>query len=196
MYELPTTITVQDKEYKIRNQADYRTILGVIDVCTDPELTKEEQAISAFIIFFENINTIDDLLNFDIDFEEGVRAMMKFINLNDSDEVSTRNNIKLIDWQQDETLIVSAINSTMKLEIRSLEYLHWWTFVSYFMAIGDSALANVVSIRQKIAKGKKLEKYEKEFKQNNPQYFKWKRKELEKDLLFKSIWNVGKEDKN
>ena len=52
--------------------------------------------------------------------------------------------------------------------------MHWWTFISYYMGIGEGGLATVVSIRDKIIKGKKLEKYEKEFKQHNPQYFKWR----------------------
>jgi hypothetical protein len=48
------------------------------------------------------------------------------------------------------------------------------------MAIGDGALATVVGIRDKIARGKKLEKYEQDFKRDNPQYFKPRKRDGEK----------------
>ena len=196
MYTLPITVNVDGKEYSIRNKADYRTILGVIDVCTDPELTQEERTLSAFIVFFDGLDTIEDIF---YEFgtaellEEALHQVMRFINLNDDDSTSTINKVKLIDWQQDENLIISAVNNVAKTEVRALEYLHWWTFISYYMSIGESALSNVVAIRHKIAKGKPLEKFEQEFKRENPQYFMWKRKIAEEHNLIDSIWNVGKE---
>ena len=48
-------------------------------------------------------------------------------------------------------------------EVRSAEYIHWWTFVGYYMEISEGVFADVISIRLKKAKGKKLEKWEQEF---------------------------------
>ena len=77
----------------------------------------------------------------------------------------------MIDWSHDSNLIASAINNVANQEIRSLPYLHWWTFLGYYTAIGECLLSTVVSIRYKKARGEKLEKYEKKFMQDNPQYF-------------------------
>ena len=60
--------------------------------------------------------------------------------------------------------MVSAINKVAGREIRTDSYCHWWTFIGYFDAIdGESTFANIVNIRNKKAKGKKLEKWEQEF---------------------------------
>ena len=64
------------------------------------------------------------------------------------------------------------------------------------MAIGESPLSMVVGIRSKQSKGEKLEKYEKRFVQDNPQYFNWDRRcvediELEKEIM--DMWNSGQE---
>jgi len=48
-----------------------------------------------------------------------------------------------------------------------LQYLHWWTFFSYYMEIGEGLFSQVVSIRSKKAQHKKLEKYEQEFYREN-----------------------------
>lgn len=193
MYELPKTVEVSGKSYKIRNGADYRTIIGVIDVCEDPELTQEEKTVSAFIIFYDDINDYEDIIDiFGNDAKEAMQAMMKFISYNYDDDLASSAKVKLIDWVQDESLIVSGVNGVAKTEIRELKYLHWWTFLSYYMAIGDGPLATVVSIRNKLAKGKKLEKYEQEFRRENPAYFRWKNEEIEGRNLIESIWNKDK----
>jgi hypothetical protein len=64
--------------------------------------------------------------------------------------------------------------------------------MAYFNAVGESALATVVGIRDKIAKGKKLEKYERQFRQDNPQYFTWDMRTLkqkEDDELLNQLWH-------
>lgn len=193
MYELPITVEVAGKSYKIRNGADYRTIIGVISLCEDPELTKEERTVSALIVFYEDINEFEDIFEvFGENAKDAMEAMLKFISYNYDDDLSSSAKVKLIDWVQDENLIIAGVNSVAKTEVRALEYLHWWTFLSYYMSIGESALSTVVSIRNKIAKGKKLEKYEQEFRRENPSYFRWKNKEVEERNFIESIWNKGK----
>lgn len=197
MYDLPITVEVAGKSYNIRNRADYRTILGVISLCEDPDLTEEERIISALIVFYDGFTDIDDIFAvFGDTLEECVKAMYHFISCAYDEEIGRKMNTKLIDWVQDEKLIVSAINGVAKTEIRALDYLHWWSFLSYYMAVGDSALSMVVGIRSKLSKGKKLEKYEQEFKRENPAYFRWKNKEIEADNLLNSIWNKKKGGEN
>lgn len=191
MYELPITTVVGGNTYKIRNKADYRVILDIIATCEDTELTVEEQAVISLIMFYEGIDSIEDVLTtFDtVDLlESAVDQMMHFISCYD-DDIGYKTQHKVIDWTQDELLIVSAINNVAHTEIRALEYLHWWTFIGYYMAVGECTLSTIVGIRDKIARGRKLDDFEKEFKRDNPQYFRWKSQERESQQLIKDLWN-------
>ena len=66
------------------------------------------------------------------------------------------------------------MNKVAGKEIRSVDYLHWWTFLGYFMEIEEGMFSQVLSIRQKKARHKKLEKWEKEFERNNSELVKLK----------------------
>ena len=69
----------------------------------------------------------------------------------------------LLDWQQDAPLILADVNKVAGREIRALEYVHWWTFLSWFHGIGDGLLSQVVAIRSRLAQGKKLEDWQAAF---------------------------------
>lgn len=185
MYDLPTTVTINGKVFNIHNNGDYRAILSTIAVYQDLELTEEEKVLTALTVFYEDINSIEDIEKLG-DIKQAVYEMMRFIAAND-EETGAKVPHKLLDWEQDEKLIVSAVNKVAGTEIRALPYLHWWTFIGYYMAIGECSLSTVVGIRSKIARGKKLEKYEQEFKRQNPQYFVWKRDEQLAEQMLKEI---------
>lgn len=191
MYELPTEIVIGGVQYGIRNRGDYRVILDIFSVLEDPELEPNERTISALIIFYEDLNDVEDVYRL-TNLEEAVSKMYDFFSGEDSKKSSMKTHRKLIDWEGDESIIVSAINHVANTEIRALPYLHWWTFLSYYMAVGESTLSTVVSIRDKTAKGKKLEKWERQYKMDNPQYFIWNSKtadEMDAENWLKSVWN-------
>ena len=60
-------------------------------------------------------------------------------------------------------MIVADVNKVAGCEVRALPFCHWWTFIAWFNAIGEGQLSTVVSIRDKLRRGKKLEKWEQEF---------------------------------
>lgn len=192
MYELPTSITVNNKEYQIRNNGDYRMVLDCFQVLNDVELSETERTLACLIIFYEDFNDIESVLSLD---GETTKSLIDnaFLFFNCGQERSQgETNYKTIDWETDSQLISSAVNKVAGKEIRAETYLHWWTFMGYFNAVGESALATVVGIRSKIAKGKKLEKYETEFRRDNPQYFTWDMRTLkqkEDDELLNQLWN-------
>lgn len=74
---------------------------------------------------------------------------------------------KLIDWEQDALTIVADVNKVAGCEVRAMPFVHWWTFVAYFSAIGEGQLSMLVSIRDKLRRGKKLEKWEDQFYREN-----------------------------
>lgn len=70
---------------------------------------------------------------------------------------------RLYDWQADAQLIAAEVNAVAGFEVRSVPYLHWWTFLGYFRAIGEGQFSLVVGIRDKLRRGKRLEPHEQEF---------------------------------
>ena len=180
MYDLPTTINIEGKICPIRDDGDYRMVLDCFIVLQDSELADNyERVLSALIIFYGDLD-VDIVLQLSQDeIQLRVKEMYNFFECNQDNTYANKNGYKLMDWDQDSQLVVSAINNVAGKEIRAEEYLHWWTFMGYYMSIGESAFSTIVSIRYKIITGKKLEKHEKEFKNDNPQYFVWNHKTIE-----------------
>lgn len=170
MYSLETEIQINQVSFNIRNQGDYRMVLDCFEALNDQDLSENERLFAALIIFYEDFNDINDLPNNRDELYLFIEAMFDFFNQHEDIQSNTKN-IRVIDWSHDSNLIASAINNVANREIRSLPYLHWWTFLGYYTAIGECLLSTVVSIRYKKARSEKLEKYEKKFMQDNPQYF-------------------------
>lgn len=192
MYEIPTSIKVNGVEYKIRNSGDYRVILDCFQALSDIDLTAKERLLAALIIFYEDFDTINDFTS-EIPLEQLVKEMYNFFNCG-SEAIGTSSDKRLIDWEQDAQLICSAVNHVANKEIRLEPYIHWWTFMGYFTAIGESPLSTIIHIRDKIAHGKKLEKHERQYRNENPQYFTWNDKSVEDreaDKIVREMWNSG-----
>lgn len=191
MYELPTEIIIEGRPYSIRNKGDYRMVLDVFSILEDEELEQKERIISALIIFYEDFNELEDIVNCP-DLEALLKQMYDFFNGDGPKKENVKQSRKLIDWSNDSALICSAINNVAGKEIRTEPYIHWWTFLSYYMSVGESVLSTVVGIRDKLANSKSLEKWEREYKNENPQYFNWKYKtadEIDAEEWLKSVWN-------
>jgi len=209
MYDIPTSIEVNGQSYAIQNQGDYRMVLDCFVALSDEDLDVQIRIFSALIIFYayfsEDIpDDIEDenarfeicmkrLNELDTDtLEQLIKQMYVFFNCGDYQE-DEKKSPKLIDWKEDSQLICSAINKVSGQEIRSVPYMHWWTFMGYYLAIGESPLASIVSIRHKIITGEKLEKYERKFQHENPKYFKNINNKADKEYeeFIKSVWNKG-----
>lgn len=193
MYEIPTSILIGEQSYHIRNDGDFRMVLDCFAALEDIELSREERIIVCLLIFYD-LDDEETIEQFD-DIETAVKEMFRFMNGGSDSTVGAVSNHKLIDWEQDSQLVCSAVNKVAGKEIRAEKYIHWWTFLAYYMAVGEGPLATVVSIRDKIVKGKKLEKYENEFRRDNPQYFMWNSKSVEdreEEAYIMSLWNADK----
>lgn len=191
MYELPIDIELKSGRFKIRNKGDFRLILDIFSALNDNTLSTKERFIAALIMFYEDLETVEDINKLG-DVEEACKKMEWFFNCG-QEEVGMQSKYKLIDWDKDSSLISSAINNVAKIEIRSVKYCHWWTFMGYYLAIGESPLSTIVGIRHKLARREKLEKYERKFQLENPQYFTGdyrtnENKELE-DWFLNEVWN-------
>ena len=191
MYDIPTSVQIDGQQFHIRNNGDYRVILDCFGALEDSELAPAERLLASLFIFYGDFDSVEDLYTIE-DIEPFVHKMFDFFNCGTDKSMGSQSGNSLIDWEADSQLICSAINKVAQKEIRLEPYIHWWTFMGYYSAVGDCPLTTIISIRDKIVKGKKLEKYEREFRRNNPQYFVWRSKSIsqqEADKLAKELWN-------
>ena len=162
--KLPTTLDIDEKEYKIRT--DYRIVLTIFEAFNDVELKDNEKIYVMLELLYEK--KPDNL-------EEAIKQANWFLDGGKQYEEFNKTK-KVMDWEQDESIIFSAVNKVAGCETREKEYIHWWTFLGYFSEIGEGLFSTVINIRQKKNRGKKLEKYEQEFYRNNKQLIDLKQK--------------------
>ena len=156
MWDLPISVEINGKNHPIRNKCDYRVVLDVICALNDNELTDEEKVKCALFIFYEDISQIHD-------FETAIKEMFRIMN-NGEEETTLENKPQLMDWEHDFSQLAPPISRVLGYDVRDAEkYTHWYSFLGGYMEIGECTFATVVSIRNKRAKGKKLEKWELEF---------------------------------
>lgn len=151
--QLPTALTVAGISRPIRTH--FRDILNILQAFDDPELEDGEKVYICLFILFEDFAAIPAG-----DYEEAFKVALEFIEHGSKPGGCP---IRLMDWEQDEALVFPAINKVAGFETRSVEYLHWWTFLGYYMEIADGVFAHILGIRAKKARGKKLEKWEREY---------------------------------
>ena len=193
MYRLPTKVIVDGLQFNIRDCGDFRMVLDCFKALQDEELSEDYRVLASLLIFYNELNDFEDMREYEPQLQTLVTEMYRFINGGEDHSPGAERDVSLVDWEQDSQLVCAAINNVANQEIRAVEYLHWWTFLGYYMSVGESVLSTVVGIRDKIAKHKKLEDWEKEFKKNNPKYFVWRQTAQEQDLnnLVRDIWNKG-----
>lgn len=157
IFDLPTALEFGGRAWDIAT--DYRDILRILLAFEDPNLSDQDKAMLCLYNLYVDLEEIPAEL-----MQEAFDAAIAFIDHgNNSDGPSPRT----MDWAQDAQLIFSAVNRAAGYEVRAVEYLHWWTFLGYFMEIKDSTYSMVLGLRGKKAHGKKLEKDEREFWSRN-----------------------------
>lgn len=178
-WELPTSLEVCGKEYAIRT--DYRVILDILAAMNDPEIfesgmtedeKKIEQTMTMLQILYIDFDSIPPK-----DYQEAVEKAVDFIDcgIKGDDKPKPRT----MDWEQDAPIIAPEVSKVAGRDIRAGE-THWWEFFGYYLGIGEGVFNTIVSIREKRRKGKKLEKWEKEFYQNNKSLIDLKSKKIER----------------
>lgn len=141
--------------------SDFRTALLIFQTCADPDMDDQEKAMCIIDCLYQDLDCIPTE-----DYQEANDKAVWF--LEGGDNVSNKESSKkLMDWEQDEQLIFSAVNKVAGHETRSVDYLHWWTFLGYMRETGECLFNTVLSIREKRNKGKRLEKYEQDFYREN-----------------------------
>lgn len=154
-WNLPETAVIGGNEYEINT--DFRDIITIMAVLNNPDQDEYVRWLTAIALFFEGEIPPEDE-------PEAMEYLAFFIAYGDMD---TKPGPRLLDWEQDAQAIIADVNKVAGKEIRATSYVHWWTFLSWFQAIGEGQLSTLVSIRDKLARGKKLERWEQEFYREN-----------------------------
>lgn len=189
-YGLPKRLEVGGEMFDIRY--DYRVIMDIFEALNDYELNDEDRALAVLQMFYVDFENL-------LDYEEAVKQMFWFINGGKTEEPTGKKQKQLVVWEKDFSYIVAPVNRVLGTEIRGTEYdmesntggLHWWTFLSAYLEIGDCLFAQIVRIRDKLARKKQLDKSEKEFYRKNRDIIDIKTHytEAENDLL--KMWAGG-----
>lgn len=156
-WQLPRRAVLNGKAWDIHT--DYRDALEILRWLggrADPDLTQEERWYIAMRLFYPDFAAIPRA-----DWPQATRFLQDFLLAGRPEP--DRPAPALMDWQQDAPLIAAGVAQAAGQDVRTLPYLHWWSFLGFFDAIGDGAFATVVAIRDKLRRGKRLENWELDF---------------------------------
>ena len=183
-YDLPKSLEVCGEEYAIRS--DFREILDIIEILNDEELKGSERAFVTLLFFYPEFENIP------VDaYQEALEQCFWFINGGKNESQKDKNLPRLMDWKQDFQYIIAPVNRVIGHEIRADAHLHWWTFLSAYMEIGECTFAQIVHIREARCRGRKLDASDQEWYRRNREIVDLKTKYTgaEEELLKK--WGGG-----
>ncbi len=149
--ELPKSLKVDGEEYEINS--DFRVVLTIFEAYGDIELSDYEKNYICLQCLYKEMPPNAD---------EALKMAVWFLDGGDMPK-SKQAPKKIMDWEYDQSIIFPALNKSAGYETRECDYLHWWSFLGLFNEVGEGLYSQVMNIRMKKAKGKKLEKWEREF---------------------------------
>lgn len=163
---IPESLEVGGVSYVIRS--GYRAALDICTALSDPELTEQEKSFAALAILYPDLEEIPPE-----HLGEALEKLLWFINCGVEEETRQRAP-QLVDWKKDFPIIAAPVNRVLGMEIRRKtgpedDGIHWWTFIAAYQEIGDCTFAQVVRIRDRKARGKKLDKQDQEWYRRNRQ---------------------------
>ena len=188
-YGLPKSVEINGKEFAIRY--DYRVIIEIFEAMNDPDSSEEDRALDVLQIFYIDFDELTD-------YDAAMKEVFRFIN--GGEEPREQRGPHLVDWPMDFPRIIAPVNRVLGYEARAVDYdietntggIHWWTILSAYSEIGDCLFAQIVRIRDKKAKGKSLDKSDREFYRKNRDIIDIKHTYSEAENKLVSFWTGAK----
>lgn len=154
LWDLPEALTVQGVSYPI--YWEFRQVLRVISKLRQENLPLFIRWRAAMAIFYQTAVAPEHR-------QAAMDAMAAFINGGQTPKAGP----DLLDWDKDAALIIADVNRVAGRELRQKEPVHWWSFLSWFHAIGPGQLSNLVAIRDALLRGQKLSPQQQAFYRQN-----------------------------
>lgn len=173
-WKLPTSVTSAGVVWEI--ETDFRIVIDVLIAMENPDYDNEDKCLYLLMSMVKDFDNLPEDTYSDV-----AEQISIFIDMGIVEE-SGKPQHRTMDWEQDANLIIPAVNRVVGREVRADIYLHWWTFLSAYMEIGECSFTHILNIRNKRAKHKKLEKWEEEFIRENKSVVELKRKLSQEDI--------------
>jgi len=154
LWELPRRLSIGGREVEI--DPDFRTVLQIFRHFQNEELPEFLRWEVALRLFYREEIPAQQR-------REAMEQLAQFVSCGRPGKPGPR----LLDWEHDAMAIVADVNRVAGREIRELEFVHWWTFLSWFHAIGEGQLSSLVELRRKLARGEKLDDHQRQFYREN-----------------------------
>lgn len=143
---LPKTINVLGKEYKINT--DFRAFIRICGIISDSEMPQEKKCASVIREAFGGEILPPSL-------KETLKALARFQSCSQDrdlqkDDETTNNYRKerVVDFYEDSGLIYVAFLSQYGINLKEIEYLHWWEFLELFHGLsGDHEILEAMRVR-------------------------------------------------
>jgi len=165
-YTLPTTAEIDGVEVPIRT--DFRVCLEIIEALNDADLDDSDRSAVALALFYPDLDAVHN-------YDEALLQCLIFLD-GGRERNYNKKSPRLMDWAQDFDRIIAPVNRVLGYEARAVPYdaeantggLHWWTFLAAYMEMGNKCLfSQIVNIREKLKRGKKLDKEERAWYNRN-----------------------------
>jgi len=149
---LPKTLTIGGDVYDINS--DFRPCFGIMQIFEDNSISNiEKLEATVGILYVKEIPAEH--------FEEAIDKAMWFLNGGENAGSPSKYG-RLYSWEQDAKYIIYAVDRTLNISCRSIDYLHWWDFTSALMECKECMFSTLIHQR-KLKKQGKQSKYDKEW---------------------------------
>lgn len=127
---LPTSVKVDNKEYKINS--DFRTSMLFEMMMLDGELDKKEKITNALQLYYPIAPT---------NINEAVKKLIWFYSCGKDNKKhkGTGSTVteQIYSYEYDDSYIYSAFLTQYNIDLQDIEFLHWWKFKAMFKSLKD-----------------------------------------------------------
>lgn len=139
--KLPNSVVIDGMEYAINS--DFRTSIQFEILMCRNDIDKAEKLSNGLILYYPIIPA--NVL-------EAIEKIMWFYSCGKDNNVANNNenvNInKIYDYNYDDDYIFSAFISQYRIDLNSIDYLHWWKFKAMFKALNeDNKIVKIMEYR-------------------------------------------------
>lgn len=163
-WDLPTSLEVDGIDYKI--DSNFKTALLIMRMYNNGAVSpmSKNQLMLEMLFTTYDEEKGELVTNIPENANKAAEKAVWFLNCGrNEDKNHVKYRPKTIDYEEDGNVLFAAVNDAAGFEVRSVDYMHWFTFCAHCSNIKDGTyMSTVVTIRYKLANNIKLTKEEKD----------------------------------